>query len=333
LLARSGFRKFRLFTVSGIDIYLDPSWLIIFLLITFSLAFTFMPAYFPLRSPIFLLLFAGLSVIVFMATLFLHELAHSLVAKMRGIDVESITLYLFGGVARILKEPSNPSDEVLMAAAGPLTSFILSGVAYIFYSLLKDHPTEFWFPFYFVALANLGVAIFNLTPAFPLDGGRLLRSLFWLLLKNRLKATVIAANLSSILSLFFFASGIYLGFKSEADGFWLSLISLAILFYSRESLKAAYQNEILDMKLNELFEIESLMEDQVYPYDFDYAVTVEASSDIKIYDLLKTMRESRPFLLAVRDEDKKIILLARKLEARILDILERAGRVLKLKGR
>jgi len=328
-----GFKRLRLFRIAGIDIILDFSWLLIFLLITFSLAFTFLPSFFSTGSPLFLIIFSAFCVTVFMATLLAHELAHSVVARKKGIDVGGIVLYLFGGSARILKEPKQPADEILMAAAGPLTSFFIAAVSYLAYVLLKDLTPEVWFLFYFLALGNLGVGLFNLTPAFPLDGGRLLKSLIWLFLKNRLKATIIAANLSSFIAACLFLFGLYLGFRFEADGLWLSAISLAIFSYSRESIAAAYQNEILDMKLNQLFSLEELKENQVYRYDFDYISTVEISADIKIYDLLKILKETRPMLVSIRTDEERIYLFGENLLDQVFAVLENAQTVLKFTGR
>lgn len=280
-----------------------------------------------------MIIFSAFCVVVFMATLLAHELAHSVAARKKGIEVDGITLYLFGGSARILREPQRPADEIMMAAAGPLTSFLIAAFSYLLYILFKGMPPEIWFLFYFLALGNLGVGLFNLIPAFPLDGGRLLRSLIWVFLKDRLKATVVAANLSSVIAAFLFVFGLYLGFRFEADGFWLSAISLAIFFYSRESITAAYQNEILDMKLNELFSPEELKERQDYPYDYDYVSTVEINADISIYDLFKLLKENRPVLVVVKAGEEKIYLSGQRLMDQIFAVLENAQTVLKFTGR
>jgi len=122
----SGFRAARLF---GIDIYIDWSWLLIFLLVTWNLAAAVFPNVHPNWSPVLNLALAVAASLLFFGSVLAHELAHSIVAKWRGLPVRSITLFIFGGVSNIEREPASPSTEFLMAIVGPLTSVVLGALA------------------------------------------------------------------------------------------------------------------------------------------------------------------------------------------------------------
>jgi Zn-dependent protease/predicted transcriptional regulator len=187
-------RDFRLASVLGFEVRIDASWFVIFFLVLWS----FTVAVFPARvsgltgGVYFALGLVG--ALLFFATLLAHELAHSIVARSKGIGVEGITLFLFGGVARTKSEARTPGDEFLIAGVGPLAS-VLIAIA-LFGAAVAGHRLGFGLAttvlFEYIALLNLALAIFNLLPGFPLDGGRMFRAILWRITGSMRRATRIA---------------------------------------------------------------------------------------------------------------------------------------------
>src|SRR6266568_4440275 len=137
------------------------------------------------------------SAFVFLASLLAHELAHSVVAVRRGVKVEGITLWLFGGVSRFSSETNSPGSQALITFVGPLTSLVLGVVFYLVAVAIGGgaHPSLVAVTLSWLGYINISLGVFNLVPAFPLDGGRLLQSLIWLRTGDRLRATRIAARI------------------------------------------------------------------------------------------------------------------------------------------
>jgi Zn-dependent protease/CBS domain-containing protein len=200
----------------GINIYLDWSWFIIFFLITWNLsAFIF-----PMLRPDWdtrLNWIVGVSAsLLFFSSVLAHEIAHSLVAKARGINVKSITLFIFGGIANIESEPPDPKSEFLIAAAGPAMSFFIGFVFILLGNILAGQ----FFPvpitqldpiitlFLWLGPINVILAVFNLVPGFPLDGGRILRSAIWKVTNNFRKATLFASIAGIGIALLLVSTGI-----------------------------------------------------------------------------------------------------------------------------
>jgi Zn-dependent protease/CBS domain-containing protein len=188
-------RSFRLGTIWGITINLHYSWFFIFGLITFLLYFSFPQEYHPL-----LRVLVGMIASAFLfASVVAHELSHSFVAIQNGIPVKSITLFFLGGVAHITQEAKNPATEFKMAIAGPLCSLILACFFGLIWFLVWGHSQAFFDeesfnnPVLWLASINITLALFNLAPGFPLDGGRILRSLVWWKTGNYRKATQVAS--------------------------------------------------------------------------------------------------------------------------------------------
>ena len=181
----------RLGSVLGFEIRVDLSWLVIFFLVFWSLAEAVFPQDLPdqPRSTYFAMGLAG--TLLFFASLLAHELSHALVSRAKGIPVEGITLFIFGGIARMRREPDAPRDELLIAGVGPLASLLIAG----FCALLGRAAGSVGLGAPVVAVAdylaviNLVLAIFNLMPGFPLDGGRVFRAITWWVTGDRMKAT------------------------------------------------------------------------------------------------------------------------------------------------
>jgi Zn-dependent protease/CBS domain-containing protein len=248
----------KLFTIRGIKIKLDYSWFIIFVLVTVSLKeqqFGNLPWHQSWGLGLVTSLFFFISVL-------LHELGHSVVAQMKGIKVPQITLFVFGGAAQIAEEPKSASDEFLMAMAGPAVSvllFIFFGALAVFsfsflhegsftVSLLmeegKIHPLVAVLSW--LSLINLMLAIFNMIPGFPLDGGRVLRSAIWSATGNAEKSTRVAAGIGRMFAFFFIFLGLYLLAQGlYINGIWMAFIGWFLLQASTKSLQAQKVKEAL----------------------------------------------------------------------------------------
>jgi Zn-dependent protease/CBS domain-containing protein len=184
--------------IAGVHVGLNWSLLVVAGLIAWSLAVGILPYSAPGHSSGAYWVAGIISAFVYLASLLAHELAHSIVAMRRGIRVEGITLWLFGGVSRFSTESSSPGDQALITFVGPLTSLVL-GVLFVLASAAAGggaaQPGLFAASLAWLGYINLLLGVFNLVPAFPLDGGRLLQSLIWLRTGDRLRATRIAARI------------------------------------------------------------------------------------------------------------------------------------------
>jgi len=171
----------KLFRVAGLDIRMHVSWLIIATLVTFSLATGFFPYSSPGYSTFAYWLMAAVAALGLFGSITLHEMGHALVARKHGIAMEGIVLFIFGGVAQMKEEPANAKSEFQMAIAGPLVSFALAVVFYAFAQsaalLNLNEPVTATFAY--LSLINGLLGIFNLAPALPMDGGRVLRAFLW----------------------------------------------------------------------------------------------------------------------------------------------------------
>ena len=192
-------RQYPLFRLFGFQVQIDLSWLLIALLITWTLAAGWFPISYPgLSREMYWWMGITGAAGVFVSIVF-HEFCHSLVARRFGLSIRGITLFIFGGVAEMEKEPPTPKSEFLMAIAGPLASFLL---AFVFYQVHFLAASQEWPTFIigltsYLGLLNMMLACFNLVPAFPLDGGRMLRAVLWAWKNNQREATRISSQFGS----------------------------------------------------------------------------------------------------------------------------------------
>lgn len=221
----------KLFTIRGIEVRLDYSWFIIFFLVTWSLAGQYFPGAYP-KWPVMIYWSLGIvTSILFFGSVLLHELAHSFVAQAFGIRVPRITLFIFGGAAQIADEPKSARDEFLMAFAGPAMSVLISMVAAVLWFLFRRMElTPLAALFGWLAGINLMLAVFNLIPGFPLDGGRVLRSLIWGGTQDLALSTKIAVWVGRAVAFCFVFVGVLLVFRNRVmDGVWLAFIGWFLL--------------------------------------------------------------------------------------------------------
>ncbi len=215
----------RLGRIAGIEIRIHYTWLIAFVIITWSVTQSFlMPAYLGWNSATYWITGAIAALLLFISVL-LHELAHSLVAKTRGLPVHSITLFILGGVSNLREEPGKPMVEFTMAIVGPLTSFALAGIFWGIGYALTNQGTPVAAIVAYLMLINLVLGIFNLLPGFPLDGGRVLRSILWGRTGDLVKATNIATTIGRGFGWAIIAYGLFLIFMgSFLGGLWIAFI-------------------------------------------------------------------------------------------------------------
>jgi len=223
---RSSMRNsFSLGTFFGVELRADLSWLIAFGLVAWMLSAHYFPANAGWSSGAALTLAVATAILLF-ASVVAHELGHSLVSKRLGLPVPRITLFIFGGMAQLSREPERPRDEFLIAAAGPLVSFVL---ALGFGALAWAGPGAVGLPLAtagrWLGTINLAFALFNLLPGFPLDGGRMLRAVVWGLTHNFKTATLTVGVTGKLIAFGIIFWGIWQIFQGNwADGLWITFV-------------------------------------------------------------------------------------------------------------
>jgi Zn-dependent protease/predicted transcriptional regulator len=231
-MRRSGIKIGQVF---GIPIFLHLSWILIFGLITYSLVDEYGARY-PQWTSGQLWSLGVITSLLFFGSVLFHELSHSAVARHYRIPVASITLFFFGGIASITRDPDSAGQEFLMAAAGPASSYVLAGA---FWLLALATPNDSmpnalatW-----LAGTNALLATFNLLPGFPLDGGRVFRSIVWAITKNYSKSTRIASRVGQGIAYAMMAFGLYTAFvlHSSVNGVWFVFLGWFLLTAARQS--------------------------------------------------------------------------------------------------
>jgi Zn-dependent protease len=232
----------------GIPVRVHYTLWLVFILIAWSLAYGYMPHQYPGLSAVTYWAIGIASAIVLFASVLVHELSHSYIAKKNGLPIARITLFFFGGVSEMTEEPQNPGLEVRMAAAGPLMSFLIAGVLGAFWYLAEFArlPIIMIATLGYGALINATLGLFNLLPAFPLDGGRVFRGSLWKRSKNLVEATRTATRVSEALSLLMMLGGfvaIILG--DFVDGIWIVVLGWFIKSGAETSLRQTLLGETL----------------------------------------------------------------------------------------
>ena len=199
------------FQLAGIRVTVDPSWFLIFLLVAWSLATGYLPQQLSGAGPGVLWgLGVGLALALF-ASVLAHEFSHSLVARARGVDVNEITLFIFGGAAKLKDEPRDAASEFLIAAAGPALSLALgAGILFVASAVEAAVSPAIHAGLWWLGMINLSLAVFNLIPGFPLDGGRILRAILWWRTRDFERATVGAARTGQVLAALLMGFGAFM---------------------------------------------------------------------------------------------------------------------------
>lgn len=236
----------KLFRIAGIDIGIHFSWIFIFVFFAWTLAQNFAILY-PEWGTAAHWIYGVITSLMLFVSVLIHELAHSLVAKARGLPVHSITLFILGGVSNLEEEPKKPMIEFSMAIVGPGASFLLALIFYLLTFAFGEGNTPALAVFGYLALINLSLGIFNLLPGFPLDGGRVLRSILWGSTGSLIKATNIATFVGQFFGWALIGLGIYLAFGGNLFGLQGSLFSglwMAFIGWFLASAASASRREL-----------------------------------------------------------------------------------------
>jgi len=284
----------------GIKIKIDASWFIIFILLTYTFSFFYFPYCCP-ETNFFtrILLGAFLSLLWFFCIL-LHEFGHSLTAKKLGFNIKEIILFVFGGVSVITQLPRNAKEEFLIAIAGPVVSFSLSIFFLVIALILGGNPILDGV-LNFLIVGNFFLGAFNLVPAFPLDGGRILRALLW----NRfgeLKATKLSLLTGKIFSIFLMIVGVFYILSGEfLNGMWLILLG----YFIKKSAENNYKQIIIG-SLFKNYKVEQFMQ-IVKPVFYDTKVNDVINYYLPFYKV-KTLpavgKDGKFYLIDVNDINK-----------------------------
>ena len=286
-------KKISLFSMFGFKVSLDITWFILAILIVWSLAKGVFPEdYHGLSASVYLWM-GIVGAIGLFASIVFHEFCHSIVAIHYGIPMKGITLFIFGGVAEMSDEPPSAKVEFLMAIVGPLSSFVLSGIFYLLAMVSNKTglPVPIYGVLYYLGWLNFVLAVFNLIPAFPLDGGRVLRSILWGAKGNLKWATHIASNMGSGFGIILMALGVisFIG-GNFVGGLWSFLIGMFIRGASQMSYRQMVIRKALIGEHIERFmtpepvtvlpslSITGLVQDYFYRYHYKMFPVVENGS-------------------------------------------------------
>ena len=282
--------RLTLFRLFGIEIRLDASWLLLAILITWTLAVGFFPQSYPDLEPGTYWLMGAIAALGLFASIILHELGHSVVAQRDGLEIDGITLFVFGGVAEMKAEPASPAKEFRMAIAGPIVSLALAFVCWLIAAggNAVGAAAPFVGVFAYLALINTILAVFNMVPAFPLDGGRVLRAALWHWQGSLRRATRVTTTLGSgfgilliVLGLLNVLAGNFIG------GIWWFILGLFV----RGAAQMSYQQVLVRRGLEGMpvsrvmnnapvavgpdLAIADLVDDYVYRHHFKFYPVVE----------------------------------------------------------
>lgn len=223
-------RSIRIGRLAGIPIGVQPLWLVIVFLIAWSLGAAYYPDQAPGIAPAAAYALGLLSALLLFVSILLHELGHSVVARRHGVEIEEIDLWLLGGVARMKGYPKTAGDELRFALAGPaVTLAIALGFGLLDLALPASSPDALRALVDYQLFINAAILVFNLLPAFPMDGGRIVRAIAWWRTGDRTAATRVAAGLGRVFSYVFVGGGLLMVFTGEVfAGVWLALIGMVI---------------------------------------------------------------------------------------------------------
>jgi len=291
--------------IKGIEIRLHLSTLLIIGLVGFY-ATSFYISIFP-QASIFELIIIGLANgLIILFSILIHEISHSLVAQKYGLGVSEIVLYLFGGVSKIEEEPKTPKSEMIIAIVGPLSSLLVGGSMLLVFSLPIHLNTVVLITLLYSGISNIGLGIFNLLPAFPIDGGRVLRAFLW----RRRKSLISATRSASKVGIFFGYSLMIYGVLQILTfgiigGFWLIIIGSYLKNSARQSYAQILTNvslsklsvrEILNLpKLRIPFNtsINDAIKEYFIPYDKSYFPVIQGNEIIGIVHISDIQKISK----------------------------------------
>jgi len=237
------FYRVRFFSLFGFDVYVDASWLLHAVLIAWNLAVGVFPSIDPGLTSAAYWSMAVVATVDLLFSIVFHEMSHAAVAQVFGMPIRGITLFIFGGVAEMHSEPTSALSEFLMALAGPVASAVLGLLFFLLFGFVASSqgPAAVAGVLWYLSCLNWTLAAFNLVPAFPLDGGRMLRAALWGWRKDLIWATSIAAGAGNIFGILLIVLGLIEVLRGDfVGGIWLSLIGL----FLRGAASATYEQTL-----------------------------------------------------------------------------------------
>jgi Zn-dependent protease len=241
--------SFKIGRIFGIDIGVHWSWVFILLIVTWSFATGVLEHYYPGWSASARWGVGALISVIFFVSILLHELSHSVVANRAGLPVQNITLFVFGGVSNLTREPDSPGLEFRIAVVGPLTSLALGALFAAGWAVFVPFNAAVAGISAYLALINVSLGVFNMLPGFPLDGGRVFRSIVWARNHDRLRATHTASTLGQWIAYGVMGIGVvYTFFGGLFSGIWFLLIG----FFLRNASAASYEQLLIESTLSHI---------------------------------------------------------------------------------
>lgn len=282
-------KNLTLIEVLGIKIKVNITWVFIAILLAWALAQGYFPAVHEGLSTIAYWWMGAIAVIGLFLSILLHELAHSVVARAHGMQIKGITLWLLGGVAEMVDEPPNPRAEFLMAIAGPIVSVILAVVFYVLSQFFdRTDATAIASILRYLAMLNMILAIFNLIPAFPLDGGRVARAVLWAWKGDYRWATSVAARMGSLFGITLMAFGVVAALTGAGLGaLWWVILGMFVRFAADSSRAQMEAKEALTGKAVKDFMVRNpivappgitvadLIDDYIYKHSFEFFPVID----------------------------------------------------------
>ena len=283
-------RSIPLFRLAGFQVGVDWSWLIIAVLITWTLSVGVFPSYFPDLTPAIYWSMGVIAALGLFASIILHELGHALVARRYGLPIRGITLFIFGGVAEMEREPDRPAAEFWVAIAGPITSFLVGLVGWLLLRALVAVGVGLPVAgvLAYLASINIFLAVFNLVPAFPLDGGRIFRATLWAWKGSLRWATRVASMVGGGFGILLVAFGVWRVLIGDfSGGMWSVLLGLFVYVAAqasyqqvviREGLRGVQVRNIMaadPVTVPAEISVKQLIEDYVYRYHHKMFPVVE----------------------------------------------------------
>jgi len=247
-MAGEGKKSLELFKVAGVQIEIDYSWIVIAMLVWWSLSAGYFPTTYPGHALTSYWIVGALGTVLFFASVLGHELSHAALGNRMGENVSRITLFIFGGMAHLSGEPKTAGDEFKIAAIGPVSSIVIAAIFWaIGRTLTGLHAPSLWVAlFSYLAFINVALAVFNLLPGFPLDGGRILRAILWHFWGDFRRATAAAADWGNTIAWGLIGLGAIEIFGGGlVGGIWMIFIGL----FLRGAANASYQSVVIEQML------------------------------------------------------------------------------------
>lgn len=251
--------SFYLGRVAGIPVGVNYSWFVVFVMVASLMALYYFPWRYPDGSTAIYWVLGFAASLLFFASVLAHEIAHGVMAQRRGIPVKEITLFFLGGVSRITREPSQPASELVMASVGPLSSLVLAAVFALIWLPTRNTVEALAAMSLWLSLINLALAVFNMIPGFPMDGGRVLRAAIWSRQGDYMRATRIATLAGEVVGYLVILGGVATAVVVDPwiRGVWLVFIGL----FLRVAASSSYKQELLRNRLRAILAQDAMTSD------------------------------------------------------------------------